>query len=93
MPKETTPEQKAKRAAYYREYRQKNKERCQEYNKRYYESHKDECRARTAEWRKKNLSSDLAKKYQAKYRERYKLIYRLGKEALDKMEAENGNQL
>ena len=74
------PEQRAKRNAYSREYYQKNKEKC---------------KAQSAEWRKKNAGKDseLAKKYRAKYSEKYKLIYRLGKEALDKMEAENGNKL
>ena len=97
MNEKTSPVSKADRNAYYREYRQANKDKIREYQKRYRERHKELCAERIYKWRENNpeKAKAIAKRCYEKQRdiitEKRRLIYKLGTEALAKMEAENGN--
>lgn len=69
MRKADTPEQKARKAEYMREYYLRNKERIQQYQKEYQIKHQDRLRAyHRANWKKRRM--EISERRNKQYREK-----------------------
>ena len=63
------PQSKEQKAAYKKEYREKNKEQIVAYNKEYYEKNKEQIVASNKKWREKNKEQRAA--YMKEYMKEY----------------------